>query len=225
MNRVLPRANSGETRRMNISEDCATWPKLGYTLFPFMRAAMSVTSPVTPEWLPRHPRGPDRFPNWKPRLLDLFCCAGGASLGYSRAGLEVVGVDISPQPNYPFGIIQADAMAPDPMLMAAPDAVHKSPPCQSISDLAERNGNADQWPRVIEPVRDMLSRSGLPYIIENVDGAPLLNPAVLCGTMFKGCAFYAIDSLKLISRSACYRMESHPKCHTMDRCGNIRVNA
>lgn len=104
----------------------------------------------------------------KPRLLDLFCCAGGAGLGYSRAGFEVVGVDIDPQPNYPLPFIQADAMTLDPKFMAMFDAVHASPPCQSYSDLAKRNGNADEWPRLIEPVRDMLSRSGLFYIIENV---------------------------------------------------------
>jgi hypothetical protein len=98
----------------------------------------------------------------KPRLLDLFCCAGGAGVGYSRAGFEVVGVDIKPQPHYPFPFIQADALALDPAFIASFDAVHASPPCQSYSDLAKRNANADAWPRLVEPVRDMLIRSGLP---------------------------------------------------------------
>jgi DNA (cytosine-5)-methyltransferase 1 len=122
----------------------------------------------------------------KPRLLDLFCCAGGASVGYSMAGFSVVGVDIDFQPNYPFEFIQADALTLDPKFLASFDAIHASPPCQAYSDLAKRNGNGHKWPRLIEPIRKMLIRSGLPYIIENVDGAPLLHPVVLCGTMFPG---------------------------------------
>lgn len=120
----------------------------------------------------------------KPRLLDLFCCAGGASMGYYRAGFEVVGVDIDPQPNYPFEFHQHDALTLDPEWMKSFDAIHASPPCQSYSDLAKRNKNADKWPRLIEPVRDMLKSSGVPWIIENVEGAPLKDPVVLCGTMF-----------------------------------------
>ncbi len=122
----------------------------------------------------------------KPRLLDLFCCAGGASVGYARAGFDVVGVDIDPQPNYPFEFIQADALKLDPEFLDSFDAIHASPPCQSYSDLAKRNGNADAWPRLITPVRRLLVNSGKPYIIENVEGAPLIDPVVLCGTMFPG---------------------------------------
>ena len=88
----------------------------------------------------------------KPRLLDLFCCAGGAGVGYSQAGFEVVGVDIKPQPNYPFSFVQADALALDLEFMASFDAIHASPPCQAYSDLAKRNGNAHEWPRLIVPV-------------------------------------------------------------------------
>lgn len=120
----------------------------------------------------------------RPRLLDLFCCAGGAGVGYERAGFEVVGVDLSAQPNYPFEFIQSDALRLDPAFLASFDAVHASPPCQSYSDLAKRNGNAHMWPRLVEPVRKKLRRLGVPYIIENVEGAPLLDPVVLCGTMF-----------------------------------------
>jgi DNA (cytosine-5)-methyltransferase 1 len=122
----------------------------------------------------------------KPRLLDLFCCAGGAGMGYHRAGFEVVGVDLDPQSNYPFEFIQADALTLDPEFLATFDVVHASPPCQSYSDLAKRNGNADKWPRLVEPVRDLLRSLGVPYIIENVEGAPLLDAVVLCGTMFPG---------------------------------------
>lgn len=120
----------------------------------------------------------------KPRLLDLFCCAGGAGVGYARAGFEVVGVDLSPQPNYPFEFSQADALKLDRDFLASFDAVHASPPCQSYSDLAKRNGNGHMWPRLVEPTRKLLRSLGVPYIIENVEGAPLLDPVVLCGTMF-----------------------------------------
>jgi DNA (cytosine-5)-methyltransferase 1 len=122
----------------------------------------------------------------KPRLLDLFCCAGGAGMGYARAGFEVVGVDLSAHPNYPFEFIQADALTLDRDFLESFDAVHASPPCQSYSDLARRNGNAHMWPRLIEPTRDLLNSLGVPWIIENVEGAPLIDPVVLCGTMFPG---------------------------------------
>lgn len=107
-------------------------------------------------------------------------------MGYHRAGFEVVGVDLSPQPNYPFEFVQADALKLDRDFLASFDAVHASPPCQSYSDLAKRNGNAHMWPRLIEPVRKMLTSLGVPWIIENVEGAPLRDPVVLCGTMFPG---------------------------------------
>ncbi len=106
-------------------------------------------------------------------VLELCAGGGGTALGFEQSGFEVVGVDIKPQPGYPFPFIQADALALDPEFLGSFDAIHASPPCQSYSDLAKRNGNADEWPRLIEPVRRMLARTGLPYIIENVDGAPL----------------------------------------------------
>jgi len=153
----------------------------------------------------------------KLKLLDLFCCAGGAAAGYSRAGFEVVGVDIDPQPHYPFTFIQADALALKRSFISSFDAVHASPPCQSYSDLAKRNGNADEWPRLIEPVRDMLVRSGIPYIIENVDGAPLLNPAVLCGTMFKGLRVLRHRLFETNFPLLVPPHGRHPKCHTFDK--------
>ena len=153
----------------------------------------------------------------KLRLLDLFCCAGGAGSGYAEAGFDVVGVDIKPQPRYPFPFIQADALALDPRFIATFDAIHASPPCQSYSDLAKRNGNAAAWPRLVGPVREMLKRSGLPYIIENVEGAPLVDPVVLCGTMFKGLRVIRhrlFEANFLIMTPPHGR---HPICHTFDK--------
>lgn len=123
----------------------------------------------------------------KPVLLDLFCCAGGAARGYHDAGFEVVGVDIDPQPRYPYEFVQADALLVLQRRVHVTervDAVHASPPCQHYSMLAKRNRNAHLWPALIEPVRELLVATGLPYIMENVVGAPLLEPVMLCGTMF-----------------------------------------
>jgi DNA (cytosine-5)-methyltransferase 1 len=153
----------------------------------------------------------------KPRLLDLFCCAGGAGVGYSKAGFEVVGVDVKPQPHYPFPFIQADALELDPAFIASFDAVHASPPCQSYSDLAKRNANADAWPRLVEPVREMLIRSGLPYIIENVDGAPLINAVILCGTMFPKLRVLRHRLFEANFAIIPPPHKKHPKVHTFDR--------
>jgi DNA (cytosine-5)-methyltransferase 1 len=150
-------------------------------------------------------------------LLDLFCCAGGAAIGYSNSGFEVIGVDIEEQPHYPLPFVKADALKLDPEFIASFDAVHASPPCQSYSDLAKRNKNADEWPRLIEPVRNMLIRSALPYVIENVDGAPLINPVVLCGTMFPELRVlrHRLFEANFIILTPPHT--KHPKVHTFDR--------
>jgi DNA (cytosine-5)-methyltransferase 1 len=153
----------------------------------------------------------------KPRLLDLFCCAGGAGVGYKRAGFDVVGVDINPQPHYPLEFIQADALALSHDFISTFDALHASPPCQSYSDLAKRNGNADAWPRLIEPVRELLRRSGLPYVIENVDGAPLIDPIVLCGTMFPKLRVLRHRLFEANFTILTPPHKKHPKVHTFDR--------
>jgi DNA (cytosine-5)-methyltransferase 1 len=123
----------------------------------------------------------------KPRLLDLFCGAGGAGKGYADAGFEVVGVDIAPQPNYPFGFIQDDALdyLRTYVGVCRFDAIHASPPCQAYSILrhaAEHKGS--DAPDLIEPTRELLKATGLPYVIENVPGAPTNHLIVLCGSMF-----------------------------------------
>lgn len=122
----------------------------------------------------------------RPRLLDLFCCAGGAAVGYHRAGFDVTGVDITPQPNYPFTHHVADALEFVARHGHEFDAIHASPPCQRFSDLAKRNRNADAWPDLIEPTRAALHATGPPWVIENVEGAPLIDPIKLCGTTFPG---------------------------------------
>ncbi|HUQ49836.1 MAG TPA: DNA cytosine methyltransferase [Terriglobales bacterium] len=150
-------------------------------------------------------------------MLDLFCCAGGAAAGYVAAGFEVVGIDISPQPNYPFEFIQADALNLKPSFIKTFDAIHASPPCQSYSDLAKRNGNADEWPRLIEPVREILIKAGVPYVIENVEGAPLLNPVVLCGTMFPGLRVLRHRLFEANFLLTALPHGKHPKVHTFDK--------
>jgi DNA (cytosine-5)-methyltransferase 1 len=121
----------------------------------------------------------------RPRLLDLFCGAGGAAVGYSRAGFDVVGVDIAPQPNYPFEFVQDDAvalMSTYPWWDVPPfQAVHASPPCQRYSTATKVNGTQDTHPDLIAPTRELLERTGLPYVIENVVGAPLIEPVMVCG--------------------------------------------
>lgn len=116
----------------------------------------------------------------RPKLLDLFCGAGGASYGYHLSGFDVVGVDIRPQPNYPFAFVQADAMTFD---LSCFDYIHASPPCQKYSTL---NARTRYKPRLdlIASVRQRLIESGAVYIIENVPQAPLRPDLLLCGTMF-----------------------------------------
>jgi DNA (cytosine-5)-methyltransferase 1 len=121
----------------------------------------------------------------KPRLLDLFCGAGGAGMGYHRAGFEVVGVDIRPMPRYPFEFHQADALE----YLAAHghefDAIHASPPCQAYSEETKKIYRANH-PDLIAPTRKALKKIGRPYVIENVEAARkhLVTPLMLCGSMF-----------------------------------------
>lgn len=118
-------------------------------------------------------------------MLDLFCGAGGAAMGYYRAGFEVVGVDIVKQDNYPFKFIQADAIKFARKEAKSFDAIHASPPCQKYSTLAAGNKNAAVHLDLVHVVRDILFGAEKPYIIENVPGAPLHDPVMLCGEMFK----------------------------------------
>lgn len=138
-------------------------------------------------------------------------------MGYHRAGFDVVGIDLSPQPRFPFQFIQSDALTLDRDFLLSFDAIHASPPCQSYSDLAKRNRNADKWPRLIEPVRELLISTGLPYVIENVEGAPLLNPIVLCGTMFPGLRVIRHRLFESNFQILVPDHRKHPKVHTFDK--------
>ena len=117
----------------------------------------------------------------KPRLLDLFCGAGGAGMGYHRAGFEVVGVDINPQPHYPFEFVQADALT---LPLYGFDAVHASPPCQHYANVTQWTGDQDDHPALIRPMRARLTATGLPWVMENVRTAELHGAIVLCGSQF-----------------------------------------
>lgn len=118
------------------------------------------------------------------KILDAFCCQGGASWGYRAAGFSPAGVDIDPQPRYPFSFIQSDAVGYIRTHGSQYDARHTSPPCQHDSETQRIQGN--DHPDLIGPTRDALLEVGGPYIIENVHGAvpKLRNPIMLCGLMF-----------------------------------------
>lgn len=135
------------------------------------------------------------------KLLDLFCCEGGAAMGYHRAGFDVYGVDIAQQLRYPFAFHQGDALDAMRQLLACEAvtfanrdgtverlaladfaAVHASPPCQFYS--VTRYSHTVEHPDLLAPTRDLLVQSGLPYVIENVPGAPMIDALTLCGSMF-----------------------------------------
>lgn len=117
----------------------------------------------------------------KPLMVDLCCKAGGASRGLIAAGFDVVGVDIEPQPNYPFKFVQADALEIE---LAPFAAIWASPPCQLHTAYGRRKSYRRPEGCIIAPMREKLKASGKPYVIENVVGAPLQNPIHLCGSMF-----------------------------------------
>lgn len=166
----------------------------------------------------------------RPLLLDLYCGAGGAAMGYWRAGFDVIGIDIVPQPNYPFPFIQAEALqwVDQNWWLLRPDhspalgytgrshfqAIHASPPCQRWSKMSNcRHGLAREYPDLIAPTRALLDDyARVPWVIENVEGAPLVDPISLCGFMF-GRELYRH---RLFEAGAYWKLEApeHP-IHTM----------
>lgn len=143
----------------------------------------------------------------KPRLLDLFCGAGGAAMGYHRAGFDVVGVDIEPQPHYPFEFHQGDAIvlldqlaytlhskpSPEgrwvgtdafPWAHGRIEAIHASPPCQRFAAAGCDRTLGEEWPDLLTPTRARLVDAGLPYVIENIPTAPMPTATLLCGATF-----------------------------------------
>ena len=125
----------------------------------------------------------------KPIVLDLFCGAGGAAKGYADAGFDVIGVDREPHPDFPFEFHLGDALDTLDAVIASGGtlagktiaAVHASPPCQAYSNMTP---DKSKHPELVEPVRDRLIELGLPYVIENVPRAPLIDAVTLCGSMF-----------------------------------------
>ena len=121
------------------------------------------------------------------KILDLYCCEGGAARGYQQAGWEVTGVDMEKRFSKRYAgdrFIHASALEvlADTAFLKQFDAVHASPPCQAYS--ITKHGHDVKHPMLIEPTRELLQASGLPYVIENVVGAPLENPTMLCWSMF-----------------------------------------
>lgn len=117
------------------------------------------------------------------KLLDLYCSAGGAAMGYHRAGFEVIGVDKEPQPRYPFEFHQADALEYLAEHYREYDIIHASPPCQKYSRIT-RIISKKKHPDLLPATINALEATGKPYIVENVEGAPMENYFMLCGTMF-----------------------------------------
>ena len=123
------------------------------------------------------------------RLLDLFCGAGGASMGYHRAGFDVTGIDLKHGKRYPFTYIRGNVMEyiQDENFLKRFDVIHASPPCQTFSStkhLRVAQGKSTDKLDLVQPVRNALESYGIPYVIENVPGAPLINPVTVCGSAF-----------------------------------------
>lgn len=144
----------------------------------------------------------------RPKMLDLFCCQGGAGMGYHRAGFDVVGVDITPQPNYPFEFIQADALDFAARYAGDFDAAHASPPCHDHTSLKSRAGtDGTGW--LLGATLDLLPTLFDTYVVENVMGAPMHTDMVLCGSMF-GLRVYRHRKF-LISGPTLLALPPHPK--------------
>jgi DNA (cytosine-5)-methyltransferase 1 len=162
----------------------------------------------------------------RPKILDLFCGSGGCSVGYHRAGFDVVGVDNEPQPHYPFAFVKHDAIdffrliynesccwqsIMSEFKLSCFDVIHASPPCQAYStgkNMWKGRLADDRHPDLIPVVRELLEKSGKVYVIENVVGAPLKDPMMLCGDMFG----LAVKRHRLFESNAF--LWHHPECRS-----------
>ena len=161
----------------------------------------------------------------RPVLLDLFCGAGGAAWGYHRAGFDVIGVDIKPQPHYPFEFWQEDALdvlRNPPIEDFGFVAIHASPPCQHYANVTRWRGNQANHPALIEPTRWGLQRSGLPWVLENVENTPVEPHYKLCGSMFglpirRHRWFETSQSLHMAPRVCNHQASDKPFMHKQER--------
>src|SRR4051812_11070945 len=170
-------------------------------------------------------------------LLDLFCGAGGATRGYQEAGFFVVGVDLEPQPYYcGDAFVQMDALeclrlllaggaiggeqllSPATFTLSDLAATHASPPCQAYTDLQKQNKRS--YPDLIAPIRELLIATRRPYVIENVEGAPLVNPALVCGVPIDGLRVIRhrlFEANFPLTGNGCPGVRKHPLCFTTDK--------
>ena len=158
----------------------------------------------------------------QPRLLDLCCGSGGASMGYQRAGFDVVGVDINPQPHYPFKFYHADAMT---YPLDGFDVIHASPPCQLFTAYRRRgHGVGAHAPNLIDGMRRRLQATGRPYVIENVHGAPFCHAVQLCGSSFglDVRRHRLFESNILFLTPDCRHDTKHPRFHQATNRVNLR---
>ena len=152
----------------------------------------------------------------QPELLDLFCGAGGAAMGYHRAGFRVTSVDLKKRPNYPFNFIQGDAIEYLKQHGWKYQVIHGSPPCQGYSAHTKDNSQfvgyskGKQEPKLIYAMRENIP-DGVTYVIENVMGAKdeLVNPIMLCGSMFG----LPISRHRLFESNELIMVPPHPKCN------------
>lgn len=152
----------------------------------------------------------------RPRLLDLFCGAGGAACGYHRAGFDVVGVDVRPQPRFPFAFVRADALEYLATHGREFDAIAASPPCQRYTVAASIHDSAADHPDLIAATRAALADCAKPWVMENVPNSPLARgSATLCGLMFG----LRVLRHRVFESSVLLMMPQHPRHPKHQRTG------